>query len=187
MKIILFLHSRDGICLSDPLLSGGSTGGYGNRLPRAGSVWFRCLAKNLRCGHLSGPSRTRGGFLDFEVGGHDGAYNNKGRVRVIVPFVGRKNGKLFDCQQSYNVLVLRVPGLEEGVKHCDRWLEHSFGCWARQALAGQTYLQRGGTHILASYGSVGGTVAVDAKLSIIEIRNSVADKGIEYGNLSWTA
>ena len=67
----------------------------------------------LRCGHLSGPSRTRGGFFDFEVGGHDGAY--KGRVHVIVPFVGRKNGKLFDCQQSYTVLVLRVPRLEEGV------------------------------------------------------------------------
>ena len=79
----------------------------------------------LQCGHLSGPSRTRGGFLDFEVGGHDGAY--KGRVHVIVPLVGRKNGKLFDCHESYNVLVLRVPGLEEGVKHCDRWLEHSFG------------------------------------------------------------
>ena len=47
------------------------------------------------------------------MGGHDGAY--KGRVHVIVPFVGRKNGKLFDCQQSYNVLVLRVRGLEEGV------------------------------------------------------------------------
>ena len=62
----------------------------------------------LRCGRLSGPSRTRGGFFDFEVGGHDGAY--KGRVRVVVPFVGRKNGKLFDCQQSYNVLVLRVRG-----------------------------------------------------------------------------
>ena len=44
----------------------------------------------LRCGHLSGPPRTRGGFFDFEVGGHDGAY--KGRVQVIVPFVGRKNG-----------------------------------------------------------------------------------------------
>ena len=67
----------------------------------------------LRCGHLSGPSHTRGRFVDFEVGGHDGAY--KGRVHVIVPFVGRKNGKLFDCQQSNNVLVLRVPGLEEGV------------------------------------------------------------------------
>ena len=40
----------------------------------------------LQCGHLSGPSRTRGGFFDFEVGGHDGAY--KGRVHVIVPFVG---------------------------------------------------------------------------------------------------
>ena len=66
----------------------------------------------LRCGHLSGPSRTRGGFFDFEVGGHDGAYN--GRVHVIVPFVGRKNGKLFDCQQSYNVLVLRFLGLRRG-------------------------------------------------------------------------
>ena len=44
----------------------------------------------LQCGHLSGPSRTRRGFFDFEVGGHDGAY--KGRVRVTVPFVGRKNG-----------------------------------------------------------------------------------------------
>jgi hypothetical protein len=60
-----------------------------------------------------GSSHTRGGFFDFEVGGHDAAY--KGRVHVIVPFVGRKNGKLFDCQQSYNVLVLRVPGLEEEV------------------------------------------------------------------------
>ena len=46
---------------------------------------------------------------------------------------------LFDCQQSYNVLVLRVPGLEEGVEHCDRWPEQSFGCWARRARAGQTY------------------------------------------------
>ena len=67
----------------------------------------------LRCGHLSGLSRTRRGFFDFEVVGHDGAY--KGRVHVIVPFVGRKNGNLIDRQQSYNVLVLRVPGLEEGV------------------------------------------------------------------------
>ena len=39
----------------------------------------------------------------------------KGRVHVIVPFVWRKTGNLIDCQQSYNVLVLRVPGLEEGV------------------------------------------------------------------------
>ena len=28
----------------------------------------------LQCGHLSGLSRTRGGFLDFEVGGYDGSY-----------------------------------------------------------------------------------------------------------------
>ena len=47
------------------------------------------------------------------MGGHDGAY--KGRVHVIVPFVGRKDGDLIDRQQSYNVLVLRVLGLEEGV------------------------------------------------------------------------
>ena len=67
----------------------------------------------LCCGHSSGPSCTRGGFFDFEVGGHDGAY--KGRVPVVIPFVGRKNGKLFDCQQSYDVLVFRVLGLEEGV------------------------------------------------------------------------
>ena len=62
-------------------------------------------------------SCTRGGFFDFEVGGHDGAHN--GRVHVIVPFVWRKNGSLFDCQRSYKVLVLRVPGLEEGV--IDGW------------------------------------------------------------------
>ena len=53
------------------------------------------------------------GFVDFEVGGHDGAY--KGRVHVIVPFGGRKNGNLIGRQQSYNVLVLRVPGPEKGV------------------------------------------------------------------------
>ena len=52
------------------------------------------------------------GILDFKVGGHDGAH--KGRVHVIVPFVGRKNGNLIDHQQSYNVLVL-VLGLEEAV------------------------------------------------------------------------
>ena len=51
--------------------------------------------------------------FDFEVGGHDGAY--KGRVHVIVPFVGRTNGDLIDRQQSYNVLVLRAPWPEEGV------------------------------------------------------------------------
>ena len=44
----------------------------------------------LQCGHLCGPSRTRRGFFDVELGGHDGAY--KGRVHVIVPFVGRKMG-----------------------------------------------------------------------------------------------
>ena len=47
-----------------------------------------------------GPSRTRGDFFDFEVGGHDGAY--KGRIHVIVPFIGRKNGTLTARQQCYN-------------------------------------------------------------------------------------
>ena len=47
-----------------------------------------------------GPSRTRGDFFDFEVGGHDGAY--KGRIDVIVPFIGRKNGTLTARQQCYN-------------------------------------------------------------------------------------
>ena len=32
----------------------------------------------LRCGHLSGPSHTRGGFFDFEVGGHDGGLQGWG-------------------------------------------------------------------------------------------------------------
>ena len=36
-------------------------------------------------------------------------------MHVIVPFVEQKNGNSIDHQQSYNVLVLRVPGLEEGV------------------------------------------------------------------------
>ena len=46
------------------------------------------------------------------MGGHVGAY--KGRVHVIVPFLGRKSGNLIDRQQSYNMLVLRVSGLEDG-------------------------------------------------------------------------
>ena len=41
--------------------------------------------------------------------------HTRGRVHVVVPFVWPKNGNLIDRQQSYNVLVLRVPGLEEGV------------------------------------------------------------------------
>ena len=47
-----------------------------------------------------GPSHTQGDFFDFKVGGHDGAY--KGRIHVIVPFIGRKNGTLTARQQSYN-------------------------------------------------------------------------------------
>ena len=55
-----------------------------------------------RCFDLDGygPSRTRGDFFDFEVGGDDGAY--KGRIHVIVPFIGRKNGTLTSRQQCYN-------------------------------------------------------------------------------------
>ena len=49
-----------------------------------------------------GPSRTRGDFFDSEVGSHDGAY--KGRIHVIVPFNGRKNGTLAARQQCYNVV-----------------------------------------------------------------------------------
>ena len=45
---------------------------------------------------------TRGDLFDFEVGGHDGVY--KGRMHVIVPFIGRKNGTLAACQQYYNVV-----------------------------------------------------------------------------------
>ena len=67
---------------------------------------------SFECGRLSGPSRTRVGTFDFKVGDHGAC---KGRVHVIVTFVGRKNGKLFDCERSNNVLVLGVPGLEEGV------------------------------------------------------------------------
>ena len=47
-----------------------------------------------------GPSRTRGDFFDFQFGGHDGAY--KGRIHVIVPFIGRKNGTLTARQQCFN-------------------------------------------------------------------------------------
>ena len=47
-----------------------------------------------------GLSCARGDFFDFEVGGHDGAY--KGRIHVIVPFIGRKNGTLTARQQCYN-------------------------------------------------------------------------------------
>ena len=46
-----------------------------------------------------GPSRARGDFFDFEVGGHEGAC--KGRIHVIVPFIGRKNGISTARQQPY--------------------------------------------------------------------------------------
>ena len=88
-------------------------GEYVGARAHAGPLVLALRTPTLRCGHLSDLSRTRGGFLDLGVSDHDGAY--KRRVHVIVPFVGRKNGNLVDRQQSYNVLVLRVPGLEEGV------------------------------------------------------------------------
>ena len=47
-----------------------------------------------------GPSRKRGEFFDFEVGGHDGAY--KGRLHVIAPFIGR--GGLSVRQECYNTV-----------------------------------------------------------------------------------
>ena len=47
-----------------------------------------------------GPSCTRRDFFDFEVGGHDGAY--EGRIHVIVPLIGRKNGTLTARQQCYD-------------------------------------------------------------------------------------
>ena len=47
-----------------------------------------------------GPSRTRGDFFHFEVGGHGGTY--EGWIHVIVPFIGRKNGTLTARQPSYN-------------------------------------------------------------------------------------
>ena len=67
-------------------------------------VWICPLAPGTSADVLIwdgyGPSRTRGDFFDFEVGGHDGAY--KGRIHVIVPFIGRKNGTLTARQQGYN-------------------------------------------------------------------------------------
>ena len=66
-------------------------------------VWICPLAPRTSADFLIwdgyGPSRTRGDFFDFEVGGHDGAEN--GRIHVIVPFIGRKNGTLTARQHSY--------------------------------------------------------------------------------------
>ena len=66
----------------------------------------------LRCGHLSGPSHTRRGFFDFEVGGHDGAY--KGRVRVIAPFVGGKIGSCLIANSHTMYLCLGFLGERRG-------------------------------------------------------------------------
>ena len=64
-------------------------------------------------------------------------------MHVIVPLVGRKTGNVIDRQPSYNVLVLRVPGLEEGVMFViDGWnihLDAGHAPGARRARAGQTY------------------------------------------------
>ena len=45
-----------------------------------------------------GPQRTKGCFMEFEVGAHDGAY--KGRLHSHVPFIGRKT--LTMRQKTYN-------------------------------------------------------------------------------------
>ena len=45
-----------------------------------------------------GPQRTKGCFMEFEVGVHDGAY--KGRLHSHVPFIGRKT--LTMRQKTYN-------------------------------------------------------------------------------------
>ena len=51
-----------------------------------------CVVPKMRaCVHV---------HFDLEVGGHDGAH--KGRIHVIVPFIGRKNGTLIVRQQSYD-------------------------------------------------------------------------------------
>ena len=59
-------------------------------------IWIGPLAPGTSADVLIwggyGPSRTRGYFFHFEVGGHDGG--DKGRIHVIVPFIGRKNGTL---------------------------------------------------------------------------------------------
>ena len=55
-----------------------------------------------------GPSHTRGGFFHFEVGGHDGAY--KGRIHVIVPFIGRKNGTLIAPANNLTMTCTRQKG-----------------------------------------------------------------------------
>ena len=61
-------------------------------------IWLLALGMSIDVliwdGHV--PSRTRGDFFDFEVGGHDRA-----RCKSICLFFGRKNGTLTARQQSY--------------------------------------------------------------------------------------
>ena len=59
-----------------------------------------------------GPQRTKGCFMEFEVGAHDGAY--KGRLHSHVPFIGRKT--LTMRQKTYN----DVHGYYRA------WVEHLF-------------------------------------------------------------
>ena len=67
-------------------------------------IWICPLAPGTSADVLTwdgyGPSGTQGDFFALEVGGHDGAY--RGRIHVIVPFIGRKNGPLTARQQCYN-------------------------------------------------------------------------------------
>ena len=66
-------------------------------------------------------TRTHGDLFDFEVGGHDGAY--KGRVHVIVPFIGRKNGIL-----TANIVIMMYMG---GTAHAlsNSLLACGIGAW----------------------------------------------------------
>ena len=62
-------------------------------------IWICPLAPGTSADVLIWIGYGMGDFFDFEVGGHDGAY--KGRIHVIVPFIGRKNGTLTARQQCY--------------------------------------------------------------------------------------
>ena len=79
-----------------------SSWGYG--LAWIWTVWICPFALGISMAVLIwdgyGLSRTHVDFFDFEVGGHDSA--NKGRIHVIVPFIGRKNGNLTAWQQLYD-------------------------------------------------------------------------------------
>ena len=49
-------------------------------------------------GIAKGPKRSKGHYMDYEIGSMDGAY--KGRLHVAWPFIGRKT--LTERQHEYN-------------------------------------------------------------------------------------